>query len=231
MAIGFETFTLAASTATLEEEAMARDTADCLEFRMDLTAEPHTALGAYDGDLPILVTNRAEWEGGEATEPGRLETLERAIEHDAVGALDIELAVLSGKRGETEKARSLAERAAERGVAVVVSTHDFEKTPPRTEMIRSLRRACEYGDVGKLAVTAQDRRDALSVLAVTDELTTAGEAVATMAMGEAGSHTRAVAPVYGSKIGYAPIDPAKATAPGQYDLETLRGLVDGLTSR
>jgi 3-dehydroquinate dehydratase-1 len=52
--------------------------------------------------------------------------------------------------------------------------------------------------------------------------------VATMAMGEAGRHSRAVAPLYGSRIGYAPVDPADATAPGQYDLETLRGLVETL---
>jgi len=49
-----------------------------------------------------------------------------------------------------------------------------------------------------------------------------------MAMGEAGRHTRAVAPLYGSRIGYAPVDPDAATAPGQYDLATLAGLVDRL---
>jgi 3-dehydroquinate dehydratase-1 len=49
-----------------------------------------------------------------------------------------------------------------------------------------------------------------------------------MAMGAAGQHTRAVAPVYGSAIGYAPVDPQQATAPGQYDLETLGRLVEQL---
>jgi len=62
-------------------------------------------------------------------------------------------------------------------------------------------------------------------LSVTEQLTAHGDAVATMAMGDVGSHTRAVAPVYGSKIGYAPVDPENATAPGQYDLETLARLV------
>ena len=52
--------------------------------------------------------------------------------------------------------------------------------------------------------------------------------VATMAMGEPGRHSRAVAPLYGSKIGYAPVHPADATAPGQYDLATLRQLVEQL---
>jgi 3-dehydroquinate dehydratase-1 len=52
-----------------------------------------------------------------------------------------------------------------------------------------------------------------------------------MAMGEAGRHTRAVAPLYGSKIGYAPVDPAEATAPGQYDLATLSTLIERLGGR
>jgi 3-dehydroquinate dehydratase-1 len=49
-------------------------------------------------------------------------------------------------------------------------------------------------------------------------------------MGAAGRHSRAVAPLYGSRIGYAPVDPADATAPGQYDLATLRSLVTQLRS-
>jgi 3-dehydroquinate dehydratase-1 len=84
--------------------------------------------------------------------------------------------------------------------------------------------------VGKVAVRAADPDDALALLSVTRAATRAGERVATMAMGEAGRHTRALAPVYGSRVGYAPVDPAEATAPGQYDLATLRRLVDGLAS-
>ena len=82
--------------------------------------------------------------------------------------------------------------------------------------------------MAKLAVTAEDSDDALDLLAATRAHAAEGRQVATMAMGEAGRHTRAVAPVYGSKIGYAPVDPVEATAPGQYDLETLRSLVDAL---
>lgn len=69
------------------------------------------------------------------------------------------------------------------------------------------------------------------MIEATHEATAAGHRVATMCMGEPGRHTRAVTPVYGSKIGYAPVDPANATAPGQYPLATLRELVDGLRAR
>ncbi len=83
--------------------------------------------------------------------------------------------------------------------------------------------------MGKLAVTAESRGDVLDLLAVTREFDDAGERVATMAMGAPGRHSRAVAPLYGSKIGYAPVDPADATAPGQYDLATLARLVEELS--
>ena len=93
-----------------------------------------------------------------------------------------------------------------------------------------LERAATEGDVGKLAVTAHDAGDALAVLQATHEATQAGRRVATMAMGAAGRHTRAVAPLYGSRIGYAPVESSEATAPGQYSLAALSALVSQLAS-
>lgn len=221
----FDSFVLAASTADLAEEPAAREHADCIEFRMDLAADPLAALSAYDGDLPILATNRAAWEGGEwdGDDDRRLAVLAEATAREAVEAIDVELeAVLEGD------AENLLETARERDVSIVVSAHDFEGTPPRTELVRTLTEAGTYGDVAKLAVTAETKADTLALLSATEQLTAHGDTVATMAMGEAGSHTRAVAPVYGSRIGYAPVDPEKATAPGQYDLETLSRLSSAL---
>ncbi|ELY89570.1 3-dehydroquinate dehydratase [Natrialba hulunbeirensis JCM 10989] len=228
----FESFTLAASTADLSEEPAARSHADVIEFRMDLASEPVAALESYDAEyeetadaLPVLATNRAAWEGGEAADDEkRLDALAEVTQLDAVQAIDIELASLRDG-----SATTLNETAATRGVTVVASAHDFEETPSVVAMSETLTDACRYGDVGKLAVTATDRSDALALLTVTHQLAREDEhTVATMAMGAAGSHTRAVAPVYGSRIGYAPVDPSKATAPGQYDLETLSRLVTQL---
>jgi len=222
--VEFDVFRLAASTASLDEEPAARARADLLEFRLDLATAGVGGLTAYDGDLPVLVTNRVEGEGGAAPEgPARLDALERAVEYDPVVAIDVELAAIRGGDG-----RRVVKRAREHGTAVVVSVHDFEATPGRGRMRSLLRAAGDHGDVAKLAVTATDRGDVLDLLAVTDG---ADGRVATVAMGEAGRHSRAVAPLYGSRIGYAPVDPADATAPGQYDLATLRTLVDGLRGR
>ena len=220
----FDSFVLAASTADLSEEPAAREHADIVEFRLDLAADGPTALESYAGNLDLLVTNRVEWEGGEAPDtPARLDTLRTAVDHPAVGAIDLELAALRDG-----SASAVREYARENGVSVVVSVHDFEATPGRNRLRELLDEACEYGDVGKLATTATSRAAVLDLLTVTHEATGDGQRVATMAMGEAGRHSRAVAPLYGSRIGYAPVDPADATAPGQYDLATLRSLVDSL---
>ncbi|WP_227355518.1 type I 3-dehydroquinate dehydratase [Haladaptatus salinisoli] len=219
----FDTFALAASTADLGAEPRARDHADLVEFRMDLADDPLDSLSAYDGDLPVLATNRAAWEGGEATGDERLDALAAAAERDAVVAIDVELESLFRERG-----AAVAERARANDAAVVASVHDFDTTPPREKLRELLEDATDRADVGKLAVTARTRSDVLDLLAVTDDLTERGRRVATVAMGEVGKHSRAVAPLYGSKIGYAPLDSADATAPGQYDLTTLSRLVRDL---
>ncbi|WP_435098159.1 type I 3-dehydroquinate dehydratase [Halarchaeum sp. P4] len=220
----FDDFTLCAVTTDLSEEPAAREHADAVEFRMDLADEPEAQLREYDGELPLLVTNRHEDEGGEAPDDeARLDALVEAVELDAVGAVDVELSTMLDGRG-----ARVREAAHEHDASVVVSTHDFEGTPLRQDMRGLLGNALEHGDVAKLAVTATERVDVLDLTTVTHEFDVEGETVATMAMGEAGRHSRAVLPVYGSKIGYAPVKPESATAPGQYDLATLRELVDDL---
>ncbi len=229
--LDFDSFVLAAATDRLDVEPAARTDADAVEFRLDLAADPLAELAAYDGELPLIVTNRAQWEGGEATDEAiRLETLESALEFECVAAVDLELAALDGSEPAAAVSRAREVRTAARaaGTTVIASVHDFESTPPVKTLSALLDRAASEGDVGKLATTAHSREDALALLTATHEATAGGRTVATMAMGAAGQHTRAVAPVYGSKIGYAPVDPADATAPGQYPLASLRRLVDAL---
>ena len=98
----FEEFALAASLADLDAEPRARDHADAVEFRMDLADDPLAELREYDGELPILATNRAVWEGGEAEEGAtRLSRLAEAAELACVGAVDVELKSLT--EGECER--------------------------------------------------------------------------------------------------------------------------------
>jgi 3-dehydroquinate dehydratase-1 len=219
-----ESFVLAAATTDLADEPAARADADALEFRLDGADAPLAALDAYEGTLPIIATNRPEREGGAVPDgPERLDTLRSAAADPAIAAVDVELSTVD--RGE---ARAVLDTARAHGTRVIVSTHDFAATPPPARLRELLSSAGETGDVAKLATTATGPGDVLDLLTATHEAKRAGERVATMAMGEAGRHSRAVAPLYGSRIGYAPVRATEATAPGQYDLATLRVLIDRL---
>jgi len=221
----FQDFVLAATIGDLSEEPAAREHADLVEFRMDLAEDPLSALDDYDGELPVLATNRPVWEGGEAGDEGRIDALAEAARTECVAAVDIELAALVGEDADGAEALAAARST---DTTTVVSTHDFEGAPDLSEMADRLGEACSLGDVGKLAVTPTDRGDALDLLRVTHEYSAAGMTVATMGMGELGRHTRAVAPLYGSTLGYAPVDPEASTAPGQYSAEALRALLADL---
>ncbi len=214
-------FLLAASTADLADvtEPAVQTYADALEFRMDLATEPLAALAAYDGELPIIATNRVVSEGGKAPDTDRrIDRLEAAAEHDAVTAIDIERATVENRR----------QPAVPDGTDRIVSTHDFERTPDGDTQHALLEAALEMGDIGKLAVMAHEPTDVLSLLTTTATFATRGATVATMAMGPLGRHSRAIAPLYGSTIGYAPVETDRTTAPGQYDIETLANLINRL---
>lgn len=219
----FDEFVLAAATADLTDEPPVRRHADAIEFRMDLADDPLSALSTYNGNLPIIATNRSEREGGNAS-PGddRIRTLCEAAGTPHVVAVDVELAAVRAGPGQTVMSASGE-------TATIVSVHDFDRTPSPERIRDLLVAAAELGTVGKLAVTAAAVDDVLDLLSVTRELSLDGYRVATMAMGEPGRHSRAVAPLYGSKIGYAPPDRTRATAPGQYDLQTLAGLIESLS--
>lgn len=221
--MNFEEFVLAASTRRLDDVKRASRDADALEYRLDLASTGVEALD-HELPLPVLVTNRVESEGGDAPRGNeRLDMLCRAIEQPAVEAVDIELSAVVDGDG-----KRVVDHARAHDVAVVVSTHDFEETPDHERLYELLERASEHGDVAKLAVTAADADDVLDLLSVTRMATSDGMTVATMAMGEAGRHSRVVAPLYGSRLGYAPLNSERATAPGQYDLETFRTLYESL---
>ncbi|MFB6110941.1 MAG: type I 3-dehydroquinate dehydratase [Halobacteriaceae archaeon] len=215
--------TVVAALTDLDDEPAAREYADLVEFRMDqYDGDPLAALARYDGDLSIIATNRVTTEGGDAPDrPARLDALAAAAEVTAVDAVDVEAAWLAAGRADQV-------RAAATDTRIIASVHDFEGTPSVQAGKVQLRKACEQGAIGKLAVMANDHDDALRLLRLTRWAAAEGLPAATMAMGPAGRHTRALAPLYGSRLTYAPVDTEAATAPGQYDLRTLRTLLEQL---
>jgi len=213
-------FALAATTNDLTREPDARGVADLIEFRMDKATDPVEQIAAYDGELPLIATNRTRWFGGKATDSGRLDDLFAASRFDAVEFVDIELEIARGKEWIVHEFR-------ENDVQLIISHHDFEETPDRDILDAIIAQCAEYGDIAKVATFPQSNADALTLLDAVNTATQRGIDVAGISMGEIGSHTRAIAHLYGSKLGYAPLEgDDNDYAPGQIPLEKLRTLVD-----
>lgn len=192
--------------------------ADLLELRVDLL--PNYDIQSLEGlksfGLPVIITNRMSAEGGAWTksEEERIDELISLM--PMADAVDIELCA---------KARDeVIEEAKRKRKTVLVSSHDFNKTPESEVMKKILDEALKAGaDVAKLAVTPNSLDDVLRLFDVTLH---ARGAVCTIAMGDMGRHSRVVAPVYGSVLTYGYVE--KAAAPGQYRVDELRAMLEML---
>lgn len=100
---------------------------------------------------------------------------------------------------------------------IVVSWHDFKKTPNTDKLQEIVARSKEMGaDITKIATTAQTTDDVVRVLEFTREST---DNLVTLVMGSIGTISRIVAPMCGSLFGFGFI--GEAEAPGQLSAETM----------
>lgn len=207
--------------------------ADILEIRLDLlgirnperAAEVIREIKAETG-LPIIVTSRSgaeggKWDGEEEDRTGLLINLLSL--KDGPDAIDIELSAGMKERNRVIKA------AKDRETAVIVSSHDFLKTPPLQNMRTIIEEMFLAGaDIAKLAVMPLSVEDTLNLLRVTLDFKDAGKSVCTIAMGSQGKHTRVVAPFYGSVLTYASIESNASAAPGQLPVDEVKKIMEML---
>lgn len=171
------------------------------------------------GELPLLVTFRTKEEGGEqAISRENYEGfLREVLESGKADLVDVELF-----RGEDLLSR-ICQEAKRKGVKVVASSHDFEKTPEKEELIGRLCRMQDCGaDLLKLAVMPQKRDDVLTLLSATLEMQEryARQPLITMSMGAKGVISRLSGELFGSAMtfGFA----GEASAPGQVGTAELK---------
>ena len=108
-------------------------------------------------------------------------------------------------------------------VKVVVSNHDFDKTPSKEELVSRLRKMQNLGaDIPKIAVMPQNKKDVLTLLAATEEMATeyADRPIITMSMAGTGVISRLCGEVFGSALTFGAA--GKASAPGQMGVEDLK---------
>ena len=150
-----------------EAVRLAAQKADCIEWRADWFpgALDPAALGQVLSGLRaaleeklLLVTFRTKAEGGEAalTPQQYASFCEAVCASGCADLLDIEFFP------NREHLSALIEQAHRAGTAVVCSSHDFHKTPPRTEMVARLTAMQQVGaDLPKLCLlyTSPSPRD------------------------------------------------------------------------
>jgi 3-dehydroquinate dehydratase-1 len=187
------------------------DTADCLAV-LD-------ALRAAIGDTPLIFTCRIEAEGGmqPISQQTRRALIQAAIRSGGVDMVDIELI------NDESFIADIRHTAGRHGVKLILSYHDFRKTPDEAFIFDTLRRAQALGaDVAKVAVMPTGYPDVLTLLKATLKART--EAVnipmAAMSMAREGVVTRMAGGLFGSDITFA-LGPA-STAPGQIPIGDLR---------
>lgn len=215
-------------------EKIIQSKADMVEWRadwyesvmdFDKVREVLTELRKILEDRPILFTFRTLQEGGE-----QLIGMEAYQELNCnvcrsgmVDLVDVELS--AGK----DIMNEILKTAHEYHVYGIASSHDFEKTPTKEEIILKLCSMQELGaDIAKIAVMPQNKKDVLTLLAATEEVVTKGSEIplVTISMGSYGSISRISGEIFGSSITFGTVE--KASAPGQFDAEKLYEMLESI---
>lgn len=213
-----------------EIQAVSALPADLYEWRADcFFGDPLDALPSLQQGLmgkPLLCTVRTKQEGGQAgCSPEKYEALLSALlKRGGFQMIDIEFSC--GR----DRLLRLLELAKSRGVAVIMSKHDFQKTPPEEEILSTLRAMKALGaDLPKYAVMPQTPWDLLALLSATLRASEEMGPVVTMSMGALGKLSRVSGGYFGSCLTFGAGE--NASAPGQIDAEDLLAILQDLDPR
>ena len=180
-------------------------------------------LRAVLGETPILMTFRTSKEGGEKSiEPEDYAKLNiKAAQTGYVDFIDVE--IFTGDAIVTK----IIDGAHAAGVKVIASNHDFHKTPEKSDIIYRLRKMQDMNaDIPKIAVMPQNKKDVLTLLSATEEMTSlyADRPIITMSMAGTGVISRLCGEVFGSSMTFGAAK--KASAPGQMGVNDLSTVLD-----
>ncbi|XP_077232468.1 dehydroquinate dehydratase, putative / shikimate dehydrogenase isoform X2 [Tasmannia lanceolata] len=193
--------------------------ADVIELRIDYleSLRPRSDLEILlrDKPLPVLVTYRPKWEGGqyEGDEQKRLDALRLAMELGA-DYIDVELKVahefmssISGNKPEKFK--------------VIVSSHNYQSTPSAEEIGNLVATIQATGaDIVKIATYAVDITDVARMFQV---LVHCQVPIIGLVMSERGAISRLLCPKFGGYLTFGSVSAGKESAPGQ---PTIKDLLD-----
>lgn len=181
------------------------------------------ALRDIIGDKALIFTMRTVSEGGQTgiSPLGYSQVAQGVIDSGLIDFIDIELFI-----GD-KIAKELCDYAHAKDCLVIMSNHDFHKTPTCEELVLRLRQMQILGaDLPKIAVMPNSPRDLLVLLeaTVTMKEQYSQTPVITMSMGGQGLISRVSGEVFGSAVTFAAGD--VPSAPGQIPLQAMKGILD-----
>jgi 3-dehydroquinate dehydratase-1 len=220
VALGPRPRVVAAGGETELDALAGADGVDLVEVRADLFADhrPDALVAALRrvraAGRPVILTVRAEAEGGRPLDEARRAALYRAgLAH--ADAVDAEIAA-------TALVEEVVPAARAAGRTVILSAHALRTTPPSDGLLSLVDRGYQLGaDVVKLATFAADVEDLRTLLTVT--LAARQRGVVTLAMGPFGPLSRVALPAAGSLLTYGHV--GRETAPGQLAAAELAALL------
>ncbi|MED4403068.1 type I 3-dehydroquinate dehydratase [Metabacillus fastidiosus] len=173
--------------------------------------------------IPLLFTIRSHKEGGESiplAENEKVDLLCAVCETEFFELVDYEAS------NEIEYIKRLRDVSKQNGKKLILSYHNFDCTPDKSEILNRLQIAESYGaDIAKAAVMPKDEKDVLALLEATkDAEASLNIPIITMSMGQLGAISRMLGWMYGSSVTFAVGE--KSSAPGQLPIEKLRKVID-----
>jgi 3-dehydroquinate dehydratase type I len=190
---------------------------DFIEIRFDYMEKPAGFKKIREATvLPLIATNRLREQGGfwGKVESDRIDVLHSACDA-GFNYVDLELGMNSiNKTGEYIKSL---------GAKLIISHHDFDKTPRLQDLTSILRRELVAGaDVCKIVGTANGYNDNLVYLRFLTENT--GTELVSFGMGMSGIVSRILSPLFGGLYTYASASFGEESASGQPTISDLRSI-------
>lgn len=207
--------------------------ADIAEFRIDLLdfASDSKAVIALGKELnqilknkPLIATIRTANEGGQLkVSDADYEKIYNAyLKQPFMQLLDIEMFRDSGS------VKRLTQLAHKHKVLVIMSNHDFDKTPAQQDIEQRLLKQDQLGaDVLKIAVMPKSKQDVFTLMNATLNVSQkTSKPLLTMSMGRLGAISRIATANMGGSMSFGMI--GEASAPGQIDVKQLKQLLNAV---
>lgn len=216
-----------------EAEKANQSVAEIIEWRADYFEEVDSVEAVLDiisvlrENLPekvLLFTFRTKEEGGkkDIRLPDYHELCVAVAQSKKIDLIDVELTRVEFL------GRSFIATLKESGVKIVMSSHDFEKTPDDATLVFKINVMNQFGaDIGKIATMPQQLQDVLRIMGIVTKARGFNQLpLAVMAMGDLGKVTRVSGEITGSVFTFGSLD--QASAPGQIPIVQLKEMLNVL---